>query len=127
MYTDGKRGVKAKDYMNTFEQIWKPYFGYYPDVIRMDPKDQRRLMKHFQQQGIMLDSIPAEQLPIQAIWTWSQGEVVRGFSPFQHVLGCMKRSQGQEIQDTTSSTTMLLETLCFTSELKSQEQKHTLT
>lgn len=36
-------------------------------------------MQHFQQQGIILDSIPA----------WSRWEVGRGFSPFQPLLKCL--------------------------------------
>ncbi len=62
VHTDGRHGVKAKDYTSAFEKHWKPYFGY-PDVIRMDPEGSWRskeIWDYFQQQGIMLDSVPAE-------------------------------------------------------------------
>lgn len=71
IHTDGKHGVKAKDYTTAFEKQWKPYFGH-PDVIRMDPEGSWRskeIWDYFQQQGIMLDSVPAE-----AHWNMSHVE-----------------------------------------------------
>ena len=61
MHTNGKHGVKAKDY-TAFEKQRKPYFGYL-DVICMDPDGSWRpkgIWDYFQLQGIMLDNVPAE-------------------------------------------------------------------
>ena len=59
---DGTSGVKPQDYIDFFNQRWKPYFGV-PDIVRADPEGSWRskaIEGFFQQQGVNLDLIPAE-------------------------------------------------------------------
>lgn len=69
--TGDKKGIKGSDYIDMFEQKWKPYFGV-PDMLRTDPEGawrSKEIDEHFSKQGILMDKIPAE-----AHWNLSQVE-----------------------------------------------------
>lgn len=56
MRQDGK-GIKATEYIQVFEEKWRPYFGV-PDLVRTDPEGALRsheIQSYFDQQGTQVD------------------------------------------------------------------------
>ena len=90
--TEGTRGIKAAEYVQIFEQLWRPYFGL-PDVLRTDPEGalkSKEFLEHFQQQGTMVDKIPAEA-------HWNLSNVERGIEWVKELL--TKQSMENEAMD----------------------------
>ena len=57
-----KRVILPSEYVQVFDQRWKPYFGI-PDVVRSDPEGAWRaheIVNYFNKHGIQQEVIPAE-------------------------------------------------------------------
>ena len=77
----GKGGVKAKDFIQLFNDVWKPIFGK-PDRLRLDPAGSWRsneLNEYLSNHHIELDTIPAEA-------HWGISHVERAIESTKHIM-----------------------------------------
>ena len=97
-----KRGISPQEYIEIFEQKWKPYFGV-PDVVRSDPEGAWRsqvIQDYFTGQGTMLDIIPAKA-------HWNLSNVERSIQWVKELLSKLAQDTDMDVSNLLSHATYI--------------------